>query len=50
VLDEVDLDLYGHTVEIEFVARIRGMVAFQGIGPLIDQMTDDVVRVREELT
>lgn len=50
VLDETDLDLYGHTVEIEFVARIRGMVAFEGIGPLIEQMTDDVVQVREELT
>jgi riboflavin kinase/FMN adenylyltransferase len=50
VLDETDLDLYGHTVEIEFVARIRGMVAFEGVGPLIEQMTDDVVQVREELT
>lgn len=50
VLDETDLDLYGHTVEIEFVSRIRGMVAFEGIGPLIEQMTDDVVQVREELT
>lgn len=49
VLDETDLDLYGHTVEIEFVARIRGMVAFEGIGPLIEQMTDDVAKVREEL-
>jgi riboflavin kinase/FMN adenylyltransferase len=50
VLDETDLDLYGHTVEIEFVARTRGMVAFEGVGPLIEQMTDDVVQVREELT
>jgi riboflavin kinase/FMN adenylyltransferase len=50
VLDETDLDLYGHTVEIEFVARIRGMVAFDGIGPLIEQMTRDVAQVREELT
>lgn len=50
VLDETDLDLYGHTVEVEFVARIRGMVAFEGTAPLIEQMTDDVVRVREELT
>jgi riboflavin kinase/FMN adenylyltransferase len=49
VLDETDLDLYGHSVEIEFVSRIRGMVAFEGIGPLIEQMTDDVARVREEL-
>lgn len=50
VLDETDLDLYGRTVEVEFVARIRGMVAFEGIGPLIEQMADDVVKVREELT
>ncbi|WP_194397932.1 bifunctional riboflavin kinase/FAD synthetase [Microbacterium atlanticum] len=49
VLDETDLDLYGHTVEVEFVARIRGMVAFEGVGALIEQMTDDVVRVRAEL-
>ncbi|KJL45343.1 MULTISPECIES: bifunctional riboflavin kinase/FAD synthetase [Microbacterium] len=50
VLDETDLDLYGHVVEIEFVGRIRGMVAFEGIGPLIAQMSDDIVRVRRELT
>ncbi|MDY0909179.1 bifunctional riboflavin kinase/FAD synthetase [Microbacterium sp. CFBP9034] len=50
VLDETDLELYGHTVEVEFVSRIRGMVAFEGIGPLIEKMTDDVAKVREELT
>ena len=50
VLDETDLDLYGHTVEIEFVSRIRGMVAFDGIEPLIAQMTDDVTKVRAELS
>lgn len=50
VLDEIDLDLYGHTVEIEFVSRIRGMVAFNGIQPLIAQMTDDVEKVRAELS
>ena len=49
VLDKTDLDLYGHTVAVEFVSRIRGMVAFEGIEPLIAQMTDDVVRVRSEL-
>lgn len=49
VLDETDLDLYGHTVEVEFVSRIRGMVAFQGVDALIAQMTDDIVRVRQEL-
>ncbi|KQP69012.1 MULTISPECIES: bifunctional riboflavin kinase/FAD synthetase [Microbacterium] len=49
VLDETDLDLYGHIVEIEFVSRVRGMVAFEGIEPLIAQMGDDIVRVRRQL-
>lgn len=46
VLDEVDLDLYDHIVDVAFVERIRGMVAYEGIGPLIVQMRDDVERVR----
>jgi riboflavin kinase/FMN adenylyltransferase len=50
VLDESDLDLYGRRVELEFVARIRGMVAFEGVERLIEQMTDDVVRTRLALT
>lgn len=50
VLDEVGLDLYGHLVEVQFVARIRGMVAFGGIEPLIAQITDDVARARRALT
>ncbi len=45
VLDE-DLDLYDHRVEIAFVERIRGMVAFSGIEPLIAQITADVERAR----
>ncbi|KRA22388.1 bifunctional riboflavin kinase/FMN adenylyltransferase [Microbacterium sp. Root61] len=49
VLDETDLDLYGHRVEIQFTARIRGMVAFEGIERLIEQMTDDVAKVRAAL-
>ena len=35
---------------MQFVARIRGMVAFEGIEPLIEQITDDVRRVRTALT
>lgn len=46
VLDETDIDLYGHTVEVEFVERIRGMAAFDTVDALIAQMTDDVARVR----
>jgi riboflavin kinase/FMN adenylyltransferase len=41
VIDET-LDLYGHEIEVVFVERIRGMVAFQGIPALIEQIADDV--------
>jgi riboflavin kinase/FMN adenylyltransferase len=49
VLDRTDLDLYGEPVEISFVSRIRGMVAFDGVDALVAKMTQDVVRTREEL-
>lgn len=49
VLDETDLDLYGHVVQVQFTHRIRGMVAFEGIEPLIVQMHDDIERVRTAL-
>lgn len=45
VLDR-ELDLYGHVVDVSFVHRIRGMVAFSGAEPLIAQIADDVERVR----
>lgn len=48
VLDET-LDLYGHIVTVEFVGHIRGMVAFAGIEPLIEQMHDDVATTRRIL-
>lgn len=48
VLDE-DLDLYDHRVEIAFVERIRGMVAFSGIEPLIEQIAADVEQARSIL-
>lgn len=50
VLDETDLDLYGHRVEVQFVRRIRGMAAFEGMDALIAQITDDVGRVRTALS
>jgi riboflavin kinase/FMN adenylyltransferase len=37
-----DLDLYDHVVDVEFAERIRGMVAFDGVDALIEQMTSDV--------
>jgi riboflavin kinase / FMN adenylyltransferase len=44
-----DFDLYGQQVAVEFVERLRGMVAFEGIPKLIEQMTDDVERTRAVL-
>lgn len=49
VLDR-ELDLYGHCVEVSFVQRIRGMVAYQGVEPLIAQIADDVEKARGILT
>ncbi|MDH6239675.1 bifunctional riboflavin kinase/FAD synthetase [Aurantimicrobium minutum] len=46
LLDE-NLDLYGHMATVEFVARIRGMVAFNGVEELVKQMHDDVRITRE---
>jgi riboflavin kinase/FMN adenylyltransferase len=50
VLDETDLDLYGHSVEVQFASRIRGMVAFEGVEPLKAQIADDVESVRATLS
>lgn len=49
VLDETGLDLYGHRVQIHFTHRVRGMVAFEGIDRLVEQIADDVTRVRAAL-
>lgn len=50
VLDRTDLELYGAPIAVDFVARIRGQVRFEGIDPLIVQMRADVERCREILT
>ena len=46
VLDEVGLDLYGRVMALDFVARLRPMVRFEGIDALVAQMADDVDRAR----
>jgi riboflavin kinase/FMN adenylyltransferase len=46
VLDRTDLELYDKVVEVSFVARIRGMVKFEGVDELIETMADDVSRTR----
>ncbi|MGO0577430.1 bifunctional riboflavin kinase/FAD synthetase [Ornithinimicrobium panacihumi] len=49
VLDRTDLDLYGETVWVDFVHRLRGNVRFDSIEALLEQMAQDVDRTRELL-
>lgn len=49
VLDRTDLSLYGVQIAVDFVARLRGQVRFEGIEGLIEQMERDVARTREVL-
>ncbi len=44
-----DLDLYGREVTVEFVERLRGMVAYEGAVPLIAQMRADVAATKAAL-
>ncbi|MEV7798229.1 bifunctional riboflavin kinase/FAD synthetase [Microbacterium foliorum] len=50
VIGETDLDLYGHDVTVEFVERLRGMVAFEGIEKLKAQMATDVTDAENVLS
>jgi riboflavin kinase/FMN adenylyltransferase len=45
VLD-VEADLYGEYVELDFVRRLRGMVRFDSVEDLVAQMDQDVVDTR----
>ncbi|MGA4508664.1 bifunctional riboflavin kinase/FAD synthetase [Propionibacteriaceae bacterium G1746] len=49
VLDRDDLNLYGRTVHVDFVERLRGNVKFDGLETLIAQIGADVERTREVL-
>ncbi|MFC7879908.1 riboflavin kinase, partial [Isoptericola sp. NPDC057391] len=49
VLDRDDLDLYGETVVLELVERLRPTLRFDGIEPLVEQMHADVARARDIL-
>lgn len=44
-----DFDLYGQTVVVEFVSRLRGMVAYRGPEALVEQMRLDVIQAHELL-
>lgn len=49
VLDRTDLDLYGETIGIEFVDRLRGQVKFTGVNDLVVSIQDDVDNTRTVL-
>lgn len=46
VLDR-DVDLYGHTLRIDFMQRLRGERRFETVDALVEQMHRDVERARE---
>jgi riboflavin kinase/FMN adenylyltransferase len=43
---DFDGDLYGQTLRLHFVERLRGQERFDSIGALIEQMTRDVAQAR----
>lgn len=44
-----DFNLYGKRIRVEFVARLRGMVAYEGVEKLVEQMHQDVSQARSVL-
>lgn len=49
VIGRDDLELYGVEIAVDFVARLRGQVRFEGIESLIEQMRRDVEQTRSLL-
>ena len=46
VLDRTDLELYGEHVAVDFLARLRDTVKFDGVEALVEQMARDVEQAR----
>ena len=46
---DTDEDLYGRTLKIDFIRRLRGERRFASVDALVEQMHDDVRRARELL-
>jgi riboflavin kinase/FMN adenylyltransferase len=47
MLDQQDIDLYGRTLRVDFLARLRGERRFDSVEALVEQMGRDVERTRE---
>jgi riboflavin kinase / FMN adenylyltransferase len=43
-------DWYGHSVRVEFVARLRDTMKFSGPGELVAQLQSDAMNARAALT
>jgi riboflavin kinase/FMN adenylyltransferase len=41
-----DVDLYGHTLRLQFLARLRGERRFDSVDELVEQMRADVEQAR----
>lgn len=50
VLDRTDLDLYGESVTVEFVERLRPTLRFDSVDELLEQMAQDVAACRRILS
>lgn len=46
---DFDGDLYGQTLTVHFVERLRGELRFSSVGALVDQIGQDVLRARQVL-
>lgn len=49
IIDHKGLDLYGVRLRVEFVDRLRDMIAFDSVAALVAQIEQDVDRAREVL-
>ena len=49
-LFDADLDLYGATVRIDFVARLRDTQKFSGVEALVAQLNQDAQHARTVLS
>lgn len=48
-LIDFDRELYGERIELQFVKRLRGMVAFAGVDELVERIHEDVRLTRQLL-
>jgi riboflavin kinase/FMN adenylyltransferase len=48
-LDQKDLDLYDQVATVEFVARLRDTLKFDGLEPLLVQMAQDCLKAKQVL-